>query len=370
MIRGYASIIVLLAHAVGFYIVPRFGIESVVSVTNQVAGSFAVIAFFILSGYVIGLSLKHHVLQDSLTLFMVNRIARIFPPLLFSLLLVIFVYAAVIIFKLHGYASFSLSGDLYVTSKVSLGVENLISSALLIQNVFPNILFCNSGCENLAAQVRINGPLWSLGFEFWFYVVVYIAALALTRKRMYILLFFPLVISIYNYENYRFLYLFLIWISAFIFSWVPFKKLYALIIFGSVFGTKLYMSGNLLFLKPSSDYVFYMHQAIFLSLVYLIFSGLLGNKYISQVGLYFSRFSYTLYVVHFPILLLSFSLLHEFIHDKNIYSAFSLMLVISFLVIVFSDSIAKTLENKSLYSNWLLMKFTKFKKAPLVSNQV
>lgn len=79
-------------------------------------------------------------------------------------------------------------------------------------------------------------------------------------------------------------------------------------------------------------------------------SGLLISNSISNP----SQFSYTLYVVHYPLLLLSFSLLHPLLHDYGwITSLIAAMAVLAPIVYI-SSRVALVVENRPVLSRLAL----------------
>ena len=134
-IRGFAALYVLFYHAAllhgRFALIEAFGQE-------------AVIAFFVLSGFVIHLSALRK--RQSLAEFMAARIVRIYPVLLVALLVA---YACACL--AHG-------------RLVDVHPAVLLGNLLMLQDV-PALK------PGVAVPVYWgNGPLWSLSYEWWFYV--------------------------------------------------------------------------------------------------------------------------------------------------------------------------------------------------------
>lgn len=143
-LRGFVALYVVLHHALPHHVliggldfgfVLRFGQE-------------AVILFFLLSGFVIHLS--HSLACDrSFRLYLVKRLARIYIPLLFT-----FVVAYVITAVRQG----SLPDPQF---------HNLVMNILMLQDIGalkPGVL---------AEPYLGIAPLWSLSYEWWFYIMYY-----------------------------------------------------------------------------------------------------------------------------------------------------------------------------------------------------
>lgn len=97
-----------------------------------------------------------------MAVFVTARVVRIYPPLLTAIAISIFVYAAVSGLGLHGSESFRLGGELFVArERVEMTVDTLIATLLLSYGTFPYS----------PAPISLNGSLWTLGYEFWFYIL-------------------------------------------------------------------------------------------------------------------------------------------------------------------------------------------------------
>ncbi|ARV61233.1 hypothetical protein BZZ01_23800 [Nostocales cyanobacterium HT-58-2] len=141
-IRGFAAIYVLLGHLIGAYnktsyfsIAFRFGQE-------------AVMLFFLLSGFVIYYSSNKYQIKSFKNYF-IRRIRRIYPLFICTL------------FLSYVFASLT-AGNFILIDKF-----NLIGNLLMLQDFStgkPGIWF-NPFLENL--------PLWSLSYEWWFYMMFF-----------------------------------------------------------------------------------------------------------------------------------------------------------------------------------------------------
>ena len=117
---------------------------------------------------------------------------------------------------------------------------------------------------------------------------------------------------------------------------------------------KYHSQGDFLFLLPSSNYEFYLFQSLALLVTFVFFRQVLNLKYIAAIGAYFSRFSYTLYVIHFPLLILSFSIFHDLVHEGLI-DWYAPALFTCLITVLISDYLSRHLENKRMYANWIRM---------------
>jgi peptidoglycan/LPS O-acetylase OafA/YrhL len=141
-------------------------------------GHQAVLFFFILSGFLIHLKYSRIILSDpkfkfDFEKYFTRRAKRIFPPLLFALILTL-------VLDYSG-------GQIFYFSKIYAGqtpyplINNNISN-----NGLSFIMFFQNLCFLMPFYVKAfgtNGPLWSLGYEWWFYIF-YPIFYYLTRKSL------------------------------------------------------------------------------------------------------------------------------------------------------------------------------------------
>jgi peptidoglycan/LPS O-acetylase OafA/YrhL len=128
------------------------------------AGTIAVMAFFIISGFLIAKSWER---SNSLGSFLTKRVRRIYPGYMVATAICAFIVV-----------------PLFATSITPMSPFRIIAHNLLLQNVFPKSdAFAANPYSN-----AINGSLWSIPFEFKCYLMV--AALGLaglaTRGRLLI----------------------------------------------------------------------------------------------------------------------------------------------------------------------------------------
>jgi peptidoglycan/LPS O-acetylase OafA/YrhL len=150
-LRLVLSLIVVIAHANYVFITP-LGYVVAFPVTEWLA-RFAVLAFFVLSGLVIGKSLAQR--RDGFAAFMIRRVGRIYPPLIASFVLVLAIDHAL---RLAGIPTRALPNAGPMTSSF---VYDLHSVALCLAT-FGFRGWLSSGA---------NGALWSLVIEMRCYVI-------------------------------------------------------------------------------------------------------------------------------------------------------------------------------------------------------
>ena len=315
-IRGLAALYVLIGHARwllwegynGGYLLHPKNYNLLTKILVYVLAIFgkghdAVILFFVLSGFVIHYSnIKQNKNKIDLTDYFKRRFLRIYPPLIFCMVLTL-------VLDLTGKYIFGYSIYLQRTP-VPLINANIISNLnwptaignlLMVQNVYTPVW-------------GTNGPLWSLMYEWWFYML------------------YPFIF--YVYKNNRLLSYAVVWLLFILASNGLFDNKLA----SSVFNYLLCWSlGALLadvLLGKISLYWFIVplvicviefsingtesksvyQLAIVDTLIGFVFTaflfGLLKFKALFSLHSVFDRFnllgdySYTLYVIHVPILVM------------------------------------------------------------------
>ncbi|HKR06077.1 MAG TPA: acyltransferase [Bacteroidia bacterium] len=126
-------------------------------------GHQAVLFFFVLSGFLIHLKYASRLSADpnnkfDLGNYLVRRIRRIYPPLIFALLLT----------ALLDYIGRSISAPTYDLRAASeLPFYPHFTSNYNLKTFLGNLFFLN---ETYVPNFGSNGPLWSLKYEWWFYI--------------------------------------------------------------------------------------------------------------------------------------------------------------------------------------------------------
>lgn len=309
MIRGLSALAVMLGHVRGLFFTdypelshPSAFLHLLYAVTGF--GHQAVIVFFVLSGYFIGASVCDSVAARrwSWRIYLVNRLARLQLVLLPALVL-----GAIwdqIGLRLPQAASFYYGG-LYKYYLPSVAERSTVPV------FFGNLFFLQSVASPVFGS---NGPLWSLSFEFWYYILFPALILAATswlgiRHRilyvsgaLLLLWFVGPVISLY----------FLIWLAGAgvgrlrRISWLQApRRLPIAVAFGGLIFAAALAWNRLKPGWPETKADFFIGACFALWLFLLVhgrredFSASYG-----RIAKTLSGFSYTLYLLHFPALLL------------------------------------------------------------------
>jgi peptidoglycan/LPS O-acetylase OafA/YrhL len=164
-VRGAAAAVVLLAHVVALHFL-RFGLDTWLHQASSIASEYAVVVFFILSGYLITHTLEANIERNGslrLDIYAAARIARLYPPFLYAIGVSLMVFLVMDVFGLPGRSGpMRLSSDLYAARDiVHLSLDEIKRALFMLQGM-----------------LEINGPLWSLYMEAKLYVL-FACALAL-----------------------------------------------------------------------------------------------------------------------------------------------------------------------------------------------
>src|SRR5260370_20251203 len=166
LIRGVSALAVMLGHVRGLFFVDfpflankSFAYRVLYAVTGF--GHHAVMIFFVLSGYFVGMSVIDSVAGQrwSWRVYLVNRLTRL-QLVLFPALLLGAVWDQIGM-RIPQAASFYYGG-LYKYFAPSVALRSTP------QVFFGNLFFVQSVVSPVFGS---NGPLWSLSYEFWYYLL-------------------------------------------------------------------------------------------------------------------------------------------------------------------------------------------------------
>jgi peptidoglycan/LPS O-acetylase OafA/YrhL len=299
----------------------------------------SVLVFFVLSGFLITKSIISNVRRNGYFDwgdYLSSRVARIYPPFLFALIIVMLVAFAVHKFDLPGGNRPLGYEPLRVRDHLEFSASELWH-ALLMQS----------------GMTIVDGPLWTLYIEVKIYFIAMSATLVVFGRNLLHRLFgVPLALAglyaiggDYNCGLFACAWLVGSGSTAFRNPWLP-RHVAAVsallvglvLIFGPFFSSDVMDTGSNKFLQILCCLI-YAHV--------LLVSNRLELNYpaaIRRTG----GFSYTLYVVHFPILALCLSLSLPMIGTSWILSVI-VQIFAATLAVCVAIVVAPTLENVPLY---------------------
>ncbi|MCP9756929.1 acyltransferase [Lacihabitans sp. CCS-44] len=265
-------------------------------------GHESVLLFFVLSGFVIHKGYVKKFLSDpwqkvNIRQFYIKRIRRIYPPFLFALCL-----TGLLDFIGRNYG-FSIYTGNTPNEGINITVGNQsLSFSTFIGNVF--FLF-----KEYVPIFGTNGPTWSLKLEWWFYMI-YPIFLLFSRKHIYYSTF--LIVVLFVLVNYTSFWTETLSKSVFsaIISW------WAGVILAEIYSKRIgigllkfafmnILGFILLPFLPVYSHLYDFRIALLLTAVIsilLYFQTKNISLKLIEIFKFFGDFSYTLYIIHFPVL--------------------------------------------------------------------
>lgn len=312
-IRFLAALAVVIGHGVARFFGPYSEVnnptifEKIFRVLLSGYGSPAVMVFFVLSGMFIGQSVIRQIDNGNFKAgnYFARRLIRLWLVLLPALVLTYFIDTLGV--------TYLYSDGIYQENKVfgsinfeSLGVDVFFSNLFFLQTI-------------IAPNLGTNGALWSLANEFWYYVAFPLLYFAVFGKAPLLnkLVLFALTSLLLYFIGADIAALFLVWLMGVVLLYMPtasiFARNYKKIL---TFSTLLFI-GTLLFVRLSSEFDSKYIERLVCGVSFAIFCFSLmktEDKFSvtpkhQKVSYELAGFSYTLYLIHTPILCLCRALL-------------------------------------------------------------
>lgn len=316
-IRGAAALVVFLGHTRDLYFPPIFRLNDHAVTTSQkqdlsqlpvvpldqriTMGNESVMIFFVLSGYLVGgeviKALKRNIW--SWKTYLIKRLTRLWVVLIPALLLGVAL-------DLTGLHFFSNPGSIY-TAPHQQAVVHDVASQLSARVIAENALFLQG---ILVGPAGSNDSLWSLANEFWYYIAFPVLLLALIKNQNALLrcIYLVLFLGITLLVGKTICLLFFVWVLGALLSVVPLmipRRAARVLSFAMAFllpvifvavrraALPLYRAQWVVALFSALAIYVFLHQT----------EKARNGIYRSMAG-FFSRISYTLYVVHLPLAVL------------------------------------------------------------------
>ncbi len=308
LLRGLAAVYVMVSHArwllwegysTGYLLHPQnysflhkiFAFSLIV--TSRYAHQ-AVIFFFVLSGFVIHLrQAKTKAIAGTYSLnlshYLKRRFVRIYPPFIFSIVLTFF--ADLLGEKL--YLPLYTHKTEYTINYLTVNTDFNLS--LLIKNIF----FLQRQLSDFWGS---NQVIWSLQMEWWFYLIYPLVLMLFSKSTVKASVFVAVLCISTSFTNYplsNILSYFLIWWMGVLLCEVYLKNFYSKPWAGIlllIFIVPVMISGNAFI----QDLAMGLVVAGIISIIYHFILQGYSLKLIGTFSI-LSKFSYTLYIVHFPI---------------------------------------------------------------------
>ena len=291
-LRFSAAFIVLLTHARGVAFVEYGALSAndqnpltMLWFAMTRLGHEAVIVFFVLSGFLVGGKLAERVAAGSFAWrdYIVDRTSRVMVPLVPAIVLSVFV----------GF----LVGERY-------SILQIIGNLLSLQGIF-------------VSPLQVNAPLWSLSYEVWFYVLAGSIGTIAVGQRSAALARIVAILSLAVFLKLAAVYLFC-WLLGALAYHQPLRRfsvtqtILALAIVGAALIGSQITSGTQSITMPVW-LVLYLDRALVEFMLAAGIALLVRNlctisepsqtmSSFGRTGSWLASFSYTLYLVHYPML--------------------------------------------------------------------
>jgi len=270
----------------------------------------AVIVFFVLSGFLVGglnsakASIRSFVPAD----YAIDRFTRIFVAFLPALLLTVFL-------DVLGSSVFSATGFYDHTHPM---IREKVSSAPFIELMTPEVFFGNAALLQtyVVPPFGSNQPLWTISSEFWFYVVFGLLLSACIYKSLALRAISTLLtILIFIVLGARFPVFLGLWLIGVATAFVPWRILErpvtALLLFVLVLVfTRLWQDS----FRGSFMLISIRNYIVAISFAWLLVSMRhVHSEIFERLGRFnrfMADFSYSLYLIHFPLMLFVLGALH------------------------------------------------------------
>ncbi len=357
LIRALSGFIVVFSHFFQIFVLPVEGASPIRDFAMHLA-LYAVLAFFVLSGFLIAMSIQRNVSRKGYfdwKGYFVSRFARIYPALIASTIFCIALYAILGTMGHGGPEALARASDAHVPTRTGF----IISKSEIFFTLLQTYAFGPGGYLNA------NGPLWSLSYEVGFYLWAGLAMVALKGRGVARALSVPIMLSLAfiacRYGKYMFLFYGTVWMLGVLlflslghsaraegFTEASSKRIKAVVLLalGVMVATDWVMAK----LKPGEPLLHDFSTSL------AIVAGLYGVARIRMplaTGISkMAESTYTLYLFHFPALLFTYALVRDlYSASPLLYYGISVATAVALLPLCHFG--AKTLENRRLWESYL-----------------
>lgn len=340
--RGLAALLVSLGHLEQVFIRPS---TKIFSPYAGLLAQASVMIFFVISGYSIASSVSHLINKPNPVYeYALKRTCRVIPPLVAALALMY------ILFLMAPYFFASHSND-FIKGK------GLVRTGLYfdVSQVLGSLFFLNGFFTDTPNS---NGPLWSLSYEVWLYGIFFGLFYAVWKKRFIaiisVVLAYILLVYLDKSADLLFLKYSFIWFLGAACRLLPnnaqssqsLKPILQLFFIVSVLAS-IYCGYRFVTTEMKSDIsVFNIWIGVTFS-IYLSFSNYkiklrtgIGYRLLNKAA----DFSYTLYLIHFPLYLFVFGITQAFSEHT-----LAIICITYAITIYFAHMISKFSENRPYF---------------------
>lgn len=354
-IRGLAATYVVIAHLYQVFYARFWGPDALIIKLINFVGTIGIQLFFVMSGYVITHSLLTNLLRNGkldIKDYTLKRLTRIYPPFTVVLAFCWLLAPLIMLISPSSSITFGQPADLYVIRHaLDNDIQQFIANFLMLNTILLPI-----------ETIPHNGPLWSLAIETWCYIAAMLSAMILSGlyRKTSIIVLSAIILFQLNQRNIDFL-AYLLWFSfgSFIYflehSTFTFRISARPLVAGACISiTVLILSVNpQLVLKNGTLSCHALQLFIVSSFILCLLANFRHPPDCLSGFEALGKFSLTLYIFHFPILLLSYQITLHYIGDERYY-LYTAASAASFIVIIMATLfIAPFLENQRFFLNIL-----------------
>lgn len=264
----------------------------------------AVVVFFVLSGFLVGARgiLRVHSGKFNSGSYAIDRVSRLYVTFLPALFLS-YIFDLIGSNYLQAVGFWDHSHPMIAQKIISAPFQSMLSNGTIMGNVFMLQ-------EIIVEPLGSNRPLWSISFEFWFYVAFLLAAESISlsasriRHAIFGILLFILCLSLGS----DFIIYMGLWLIGASLALLQVKRARHPIVATSIFVSVLIGARFINSQIDSSDILRNIkNYFVALSFAWLI-ASLCGRHYLwldrmSGFNSFLAGFSFSLYLLHFPIML-------------------------------------------------------------------
>lgn len=354
--RGVLALIVCFAHSWQILINPQYGPLGWDHAVLGMSARWAVVAFYVLSGWVIAQSVFLNIERNKKFNhrdWVLNRVARILPPLLVSILICFLIWIVVRLAGVdqvdtpHGLARYKFTYKLH-----------LVLAGIATFGFFGDL------------TGAMNGPLWSLGIEIQLYFIVFL--IFFLRQTSLWVAIFILMFASYRVTTDSNLLLgyasFAMGFAGFHLSRTTLAEKNTALFFFRIAGWTV-----LMFVVTSMLYFYsvdhrYLDALTSWNSIYLQVFFAFGFSLILLGACNFrlkpmiiaSSFSYTLYIIHFPVLLLISYFIYRYTSFMSSpFLAWVLWFVGALVSIAVAYWVGVRVERAKSQKFWIINKFSR-----------